>query len=136
MSRNAKLSRCIRICNPLTNSYQTMKRNSFGGQITTTTKQEPIHYINPRVRGNYTNNQNSQRGRDGLRGRPYTRETQNAKGQQAQNNYITQKQYFKCGRQFGLNPLQSRPAKHKICSKCAKRDQFAKVCGPTRINYL
>ena len=114
-----------------------MKTNPFGGQITTTTtKQEPIHYINPRVRGNYTNNQRSQRGRDGLRGRPYTRGTQNARGQQSHNNYITQKQCFQCGRQFGPNHLQSRPLNYKFCSKCAKRGQFAKVCRSTKVNYL
>ena len=42
---------------------RTMKTNPFGGQITTRTKQEPIHSINPRRRDNYTNNYNPLRGR-------------------------------------------------------------------------
>ena len=46
---------------------RTMKINPFGGQ--STTKQEPVHYINTRGgRYNSSNNQNSQRGRGGFRG--------------------------------------------------------------------
>ena len=33
------------------------------------------------------------------------------------------------------NHLQSCPAKDKICSKCAKRGYFAKVCRSTNVNY-
>ena len=47
---------------------RTMKTNPFGRQ--TTTKHEPVQYINTRVRYNYSNNQNSQRSRSGFRGRP------------------------------------------------------------------
>ena len=111
---------------------RTMKTNTFGGQITTTTKQEPRHYINPRGRNNYTNSQISQRGGGGFRGRPYNRGTQKTRGQQSRTtSYNTQKQCYKCSNQFGQNHLQSCPAKDKICSKCAKRGHFAKVCLQT-----
>ena len=113
---------------------RTMKTNPFGGQ-TLITKQEPVHYVNTRGRQNQQNNQNSQRGRGGFRGRPYPGGSQNTKGQQQQRNTIS-RQCYKCGNQYDPNHLQSCPAKDKICSKCAKRGHFAKVCRSTNVNYL
>ena len=69
---------------------RTRKINPFGGQ-TTTTKQEPVHYINTRGRYIYLNNENPQRGRGGFRGRPYPRGSQNTRGQQGNNNVNTEK---------------------------------------------
>ena len=60
---------------------RTMKTNPFGGQ--TTTKHEPVHYINTRGRYNYSNNQNAQRSRGGFGGRPYPRGTQTQEGNKA-----------------------------------------------------
>ena len=112
-----------------------MKKNSFGGQ--STTKQEPVHYINTRRgRYKYSNNQNSQRGRGGFRGRPYLRGSQNTRGQQRNSNTNTSKHYYKCGNQCNQNHLQPCPARDKICSNCAKRGHFAKVCRSTNVNYL
>ena len=92
-----------------------MKINPFGGQ--STTKQEPVHYINTRGgRYNYSNNQNSQRGRGGFRGRPYPRGSQKTRGQQRNNNTNTSKQCYKFGNQYNQNHLRSCPAKDKICS--------------------
>ena len=76
---------------------RTMKTNPFGNQITTT-KQEPIHYINTRGRGKFANNQVPQRGRGNFPGRAYPRGQQNARGQsqQQRNQYSnTQKQCYK-----------------------------------------
>ena len=42
----------------------------------------------------------------------------------------------KCGKLYGQNHLQSCPAKDKICSICAKRGHFAKLCRSTNANYL
>ena len=117
---------------------RTMKTNPFENQIATT-KQEPIHYINTRGRGNFTNNHVPQRGRGNFRGRTYPRGQQNARGQsqQQRNQYpSTQKQCYKCGNQFGQNHLQSCPANDKICSKCAKRGHFGKACCSVNVNYL
>ena len=100
---------------------RTMKTNPFGNQVTAT-KQEPIHYINTRVRST------SKRPRKIWR-RVYLRGQQNARGQpqQQRNQYSnTQKQCYKCGNQFGQNHLQSCPAKDKICSKSAKRGHSPK----------
>ena len=81
-----------------------MKTNAFGGQIATTPKQEPIHYINPSDRKNHTNSQKSQCGRGRFRGRPYAGGTQNARVQQSRTtNHNTQKQCCKCGNHFGTN---------------------------------
>ena len=114
----------------------TMKQNPIGGQ-TVTPKQEPIHYVNTRGRQNQQYNQNNQRGRGGFRGRPYPRGSQNTRGQQNQQQRNTNsKQCLKCGNQYGLNHLQSCPAKDKICLKCAKCGHFAKVCRSTNVNYL
>ena len=53
---------------------RTVKTNPFGGhQITP--KQEPVYYINTRGRANYSNSQNTQRGR-GARGRTFQRGSQ------------------------------------------------------------
>ena len=114
-----------------TKHSRTMKINSFGGQ--STTKQEPVHYINT-PGGRY--NQNSQRGRGGFRGRPYPRGSQNTRGQQRNNLTNLSKHYYKCGNQYNQNQLKSCPAKDKICSNCAKRGHFAKVCRSTNVNYL
>ena len=109
---------------------RNMKINPFGGQ--TTPKQEPIPYINTRGgRYNSANNQNSQRGRGGFRGRPYPRGSENTRGQEKNNNTNSSKQCYKCGNQYNQNHLQCCPAKDKICSKCAKRGRFAKVCRST-----
>ena len=113
---------------------RTMKTNPFGDQ-TLITKQEPVHYVNTRGRQNQQNNQHSQRGRGGFRGRPYPGGSQNKKGQQQQRN-TKSRQCYKCGNQYDPNHLQSCPAKDKICSKCAKRGHFAKVCRSTNVNYL
>ena len=114
---------------------RTMKINPFGGQ--TTPKQEPIHYINTRGgRYNSVNKQNSQRGRGNFRGRLYPRGSQNTKGQQRNNNTTSSKQCYKCGNQYNQNHLLSYPPKDKVCSKCAKRGHFAKVCRFTNANYL
>ena len=116
-----------------------MKTNPFGNQ-TATRKQEPINYINTRGRGNFTNNQGPQRGRGIFRGRPYPRGQQITRGQseQQQKNQHpnNQKQCYKSGNVFGQNHLQSCPAKDKICSKCAKRGHFAKLCRSGNVNYL
>ena len=81
---------------------RTMKVNPIGGQTVTTPKQEPIHYVNTRGRQNQQYNQNNQRGRGSFRGRPYPRESQNARGQQYQQQRNTNyKQCFKCGNQNG-----------------------------------
>ena len=113
---------------------RTMKTNPFSGnQITT--KQEPVNYINTRGRANYSNNQNTQRGR-GARGRPFQRGSQNNRGQPRATNTGNQKQCYKCGNQYNQNHLQTCPAKDKICAKCAKRGHFAKVCRSTQVNYL
>ena len=113
-----------------------MKINPIGGQ-TVTSKQEPIYYVNTRSRQNQQYNQNNQPGGGGFRGRPYPRGSQNTRGQQYQQQRNTNsKQCFKCGNQYGPNHLQSCPAKDKICSKCAKRGRFAKVCRSTNVNYL
>ena len=70
---------------------RTMKINPFGGQ--STTKQEPVYYINTRGgRYNSSNNQNSQRGRGGFRGGSYSRGSQNTRGQQRNNNTNNAKQ--------------------------------------------
>ena len=112
-----------------------MKINPFGGQ--TTPKQEPIHYINNRGgRYNSTNNQYSQRDRGSFRGRPYQRGSQNTRGQDRTSITGSSKQCYKCGNRYNQNHLQSCPAKDNICSKCAKRGQFAKVCRSTNVNYL
>ena len=114
-----------------------MKLNPIGGQIVTTPKQELILYVNTRGRQNQQYNQNNQRGWGGFRGRPNPRGSQNANGQQYQQQWNTNsKQCFKCGNQYGPNHLHSCPAKDKICSKCAKRGHFAKVCRSTNFNYL
>ena len=114
---------------------RTMKINPFGGH--TTPKQEPIHYINKRG-GRYhsTNDQNSQRGRGGFRDRPYPRGSQNTRGQDRNSNTNSSKQCYKCKNQYNQNHLQSCPAKDKICSKCAKRGHFAKVCRSTNVKHL
>ena len=49
--------------------------------------------------------------------------------QTAQNNVINAETNT-------IRHLQSCPAKDKICSKCAKRGHFAKVCRSTNVNYL
>ena len=114
-----------------------MKVNPIGGQTVATPKQEPMHYVNTRGRQNQQFNQNNQRGRGNFRGRPYPHESQNTRGQQYQQQRNTNsKQCFKCGNLYGPNHLQFCPAKDKICSKCAKRGQFAKVCRSTNVNYL
>ena len=46
------------------------------------------------------------------------------------------KQCYKCGNQYNQNHFQSCRAEHKICSKCAKRGHFAKICGSKNVNYL
>ena len=102
-----------------------MKINPFGGQ--TTPKQEPIHYII---------NQNSQRSRGSFRGRPYPRGSQNRRGQDRNSNTNSSKHCYKSGNQYNQNHLQSCSVKDKICSKCAKRSHFAKVCRSTNVNYL
>ena len=117
---------------------RTMKANPFGNQVTST-KQEPVYYINTRGRSNFGNNQVPQRGYGNLRGRVYPRGQQNARGQSQQQrnqNSNIQKQCYQVGNQFGQNHLQSCPAKDKICSKCAKRGHFAKVCRSGNVNYL
>ena len=114
---------------------RTMKINPIGGQ-TTTTKQEAVHYINTRGRYNYSKNQNSQRRQGGFRSLPYTRGTQNTRGQQQNTNVNTQKQCYKCRNEYGQNLFQSCPQKDKICSKCAKRIHFVKVCRSKNVNYL
>ena len=57
-----------------------------------------------------------------------------------ENNKIiimqTSKQSYKCGTQHNQNHLQSCPAKDKICSQCAKRGHFAKICRSTNVNCL
>ena len=111
-----------------------MKINPFGGQ--TKTKKELLHYINTLGRHNYSSFQKSQRSIGGFRGRPYPRGTQNTRGQQRNNNVNISNQCYKCGNQCGENHLQSCPANDKICSKCAKRGHFAKVCRSTNVNYL
>ena len=117
---------------------RTMKINPIGGQTVTTPKQEPKHYVNTRGRQNQQYNQNNQRGRGNFRGRTYPRGSQNTRGQQYQQQHrnTNPKQCFKCGNQYGPNHLQSCPAKDKICSKCAKCGNFAKVCRSTNVNYL
>ena len=106
-----------------------MKTNPFGGQTTTTPKQEPIHYINPRGHNNYANSQNSQRRRSGFRGRPYTRGTQNTRGQQSRpTNLNTQNQFYKCGNQFGQNHLQSFQQRTKFAQNAPS--------GATLQNYV
>ena len=45
---------------------RTMKTNPFGNPITTS-KQEPIHYIHTRGRGNFANNQVPHKGRGNFR---------------------------------------------------------------------
>ena len=69
-------------------------------------------------------------------GRPYPRGSQNTRGQQRKNNTNSSKQCYKGGNQYNQNHLQSYLAKDKICSKCAKRGHFAKVCRSTNVNYL
>ena len=113
---------------------KTMKINPFSGQQITT-KQEPVNYINTRGRANYSNSQNTQRGR-GARGKPFQRGLQSNRGQQRAANTGNQKQCYKCGNQYNQNHLQTCPAKDKICAKCAKRGHFAKVCRSTQVNYL
>ena len=56
--------------------------------------------------------------------------------QQRINNTNNSKQCYKCGNQYNQNHLQYCPAKDKVCSKCAKRGHFAKVCRSTNVNYL
>ena len=117
---------------------RTMKRNPFGNQGLTP-KQESVLYINTRGRRNFANNQAPQRGRGNFRGRGYPRGQQKTRGQfqQQKNQYLNaQKQFYKCGNQFGQNHLQSGPAKNKICSKCAKWGHFAKLCRSVNVNYL
>ena len=112
-----------------------MKINPIRGQKVTP-KQEPIHYVKTRGRQNQQYKQNNQRGRGGFRGRPYPRGSQNTRGQQYQQQRNTNSKHcFKCGNHYGPNHLQSCPAKDKICSKCAKRGHFAKVCRSTNVNY-
>ena len=111
-----------------------MKINPFSGhQITA--KQEPVNYKNTRGRANYSNSQNTQRGR-GARSRPFQRGSQSNRGQQRATNTGNQKQFYKCGNQCNQNHLQTCPAKDKIFAKCAKRGHFAKVCRSTQVNYL
>ena len=118
---------------------RTMKVNPNGGQTVTTPKQEPIHYFKTRGRQNQQYNQNNQRGRGNFRGRQYPRGSQNTRGQQYQQQQqrnTNSKQCFKFGSQYGPNHLQYCPANDKLCSKCAKRRHFAKVCRSTNVNYL
>ena len=115
-----------------------MKTNQFGNQVTTT-KQEPVYYINTRGRSNFANNQVPQRGRGNFRGQVYPRGQQITRGQsqQQRNPYPnTQKHCYKCGNQFRKNHLQSCSAKDKIYSKCAKRGHFAKVCRSGNVKYM
>ena len=63
-----------------------MKLNPIGGQIVTTPKQEPIHYVNTRGRQNQQYNQNNQRGRGDFRGRPYPPGSQNTRVNNINNN--------------------------------------------------
>ena len=74
---------------------RTMKTNPFGGHLITP-KQDPVNYINTRGRANYSNSQNTQRGR-GARGKPFQRGSQNSRGQQRATNTGSQKQSYKCG---------------------------------------
>ena len=60
-----------------------MKTNPFGNQATTT-KQEPVNYINTRGRNIIANNQSSQRSRGTFRGLVYPRGQQTARGQSQQ----------------------------------------------------
>ena len=60
----------------------------------------------------------------------------NARGQQRNYNVNIPKQCYKCGNEYNQNHLQCCPAKDKICSKCAKRGHFAKVCRSKNVNYL
>ena len=99
---------------------RTMKTNPFGGhQITP--KQEPVNYINTQGRSNYSNSQNTQRGR-GARGRPFQRGSQNNRGQERITNTGSQKQCYKRGNQYNQNHLQSCQAKDKICAKKIHKD--------------
>ena len=91
---------------------RTMKTNPFGGQQITP-KQEPVNYINTQRRANNSNNQNAQRGR-GSRGRPFTRGSQNNRGQQRNTNTGSQKQCYKCGNQYNQIHLQSSPLRVKF----------------------
>ena len=119
-----------------TEHSRTMKINPIGCQ-TVTPKQEPVHYVNKRGRQNQQYSQNNQRGRGGFCGQPYPHGSQNTRGQQHQQQRNTNsRQCYECGNQNGPNHLQSCPAKDKICSKCAKRGQFAIVCRSTNVNYL
>ena len=116
---------------------RTMKVSLIGSQRVTTPKQEPIHYVNTSGRQNQQYNQNNQRDRGGFCGQLCPRGSQNTRCQQYQQQRNTNsKQCFKCGNQYGPNHLQSCPAKGKICSKCAKRGNFAKVCLSSNVNYL
>ena len=114
---------------------KTMKLNPIGTSPSTTIKQEPMGYIQPRGgRGGSSQSfQNNNRGRYS-RGR----QNQNTRGKQhrGSQNYTTQKQCYKCGKLFGANHLKLCPARDKICTKCAKRGQFAKVCRSDQVNFL
>ena len=50
------------------------------------------------------------------------------------NNVNISKQCYKCGNQYNQAHLQYCPAKDKLCSKCAKRGHFGKVCRSTNVN--
>ena len=60
----------------------------------------------------------------------------NARGQQRNNIVNISKQCYKCGNEYNQNHFQTCRAEDKICTKCAKRGHFAKICGSKNVNYL
>ena len=107
---------------------RTMKTNPFGGhQITP--KQESVNYI--KLHTNYSNIQNTQRGR-GARRQLFQRGSHNTIGEQRATNTGSQKQYYKCGNQYNQNHLQSCPQKIKFVQNAPNGATSLKYAVPRR----
>ena len=103
---------------------KTMKINPFGG-LQFTPKLEPVNYINTRGRANYSNSQNTQRGR-GARGRPFQRGSQNNRGQKTTTNTGKQKQCYKCGNEYIKTICSLVPLKIKSVQNAPNGDILLK----------
>ena len=83
---------------------------------------EPVNFV--QRRGGYKSQPRDGRSRGGITSR-------NISDRSAQN-----KNCFKCGNTFSANHLAQCPARDKICNKCTKRGQFAKLCKSSGVNII
>ena len=106
---------------------RTLQTSPFGGPSTTPTVQEPVHYINSRSRGNYTNNLYPQIGRGGFRCRPYgTCRTQKKESTTTNLLQSTTKAMLKVRQTIRPKPLTVPPCKSQNLLKMRQRGPFCK----------